>query len=814
MRAPSQIPRLADRPPAQAGYGVASNDANRDNARKASEISKLGWSVHYGTIDASFAGLGWHMVTVSDGRGRRTAVATSRDTPWGSQEDNSYPIGSNVIVAVNSFDHDNVFILGQAPVAALAADASFSQIATLGPVATTAADPLFQLMSAASKGGWIYTTADGPPIDSLICDWRVSNSLGGYILVSPLELTIAVDEVTYIRANTLEQEIEISGRKLDARADGIELFTPTPHMSVLKLGGGLQFLSDPEIAVEKFDALALAGTDNDFIYTFTPDPILVFSTYHFATPSGSLSTYGGHISCGGGPVELFQDSFAMVCPSSVKFLDYPSDGSEQFEGVSVFPPEDLDSRKALTDSLEQWKNTEFPLHFQKPLSRMASLTQEFLESNDNFIHVDSANGAFEDVMERLRTNESVYSVPPDLDVDIPFSGQQVGTKPVAAWITKLPDGSIFIGNETGGGIRITGTGVFIEGPSVRIAASKDVSIVGRDVNALAGRNVTLQANNHGRFYTGKNLNLIGATSHKGGVLIESRGYNSEFELPADAEDAVFAGVTVRAPRAQVACQAQDVILDAGVLGSGSLLLFSRSGSTLIAASNMIATHCVVNTMLYGGSDPSKPETLHWVNYGTASFDADMKVKNGWFDGSVSARNHIQSIYGQMADVDGVFGKVQNVAWFDQAISQYRQNSQQVMKRYQDFAKDVKARHADAPGVLSQKIRPNLAGGFVPTHRITEHYGTLNMQTTTSRVFQSHLGIATTPLYSLGVAYREGGSGEQSTYGWPGNMAEIVVPAVSGVRPLDESLFAMFGGESPSQTTITEESVAEALGTIQ
>lgn len=810
-----QVPFTNERSAPAQNFSVATNDYDRQQAHEGSIYGQPSWQLHFGIVDASFAGLGFHMVTVGDGIGRRPAKGSSNIAPWGASQSNIYSPGSSAIVAVDKRDPDNVVLLAGIPGSSIGSEDAFSHFGQLGPISGPNQDPIFAAFKSCDSLGWIYACDATIPIDNLDTDWRVTNSLGGSIFCSPCEMGMVVDEVTYVRVNTIEQEAEISGRRLSIRADGIELLTPCETISVMKLGGGLKLLEEVELKTVQFDP-SMAETDNGFIYQFDNPPVLVYSTYDYGLPSGRVSTTVGQGIFLGGSTDTIQTKVgSMSTGAELRFLDYGSVNPQLTKGWDIYPATaEQSDRDTKINHLKQWSEKEFPTHFQRPLGRLAKLGSEFLACADSFIHLEKIEaGSTTNFKQAISDNESVYSAPERVKLDEVFHGTNAGKKPIGTFCHQTDDGSIFIGNELGAGIRIVGSTVFIEGATIRMAATKDIAAIARDFQVLANRNATIQATRHGRFYTGINLNLISGISGRGGTLSECRGTNTEFELPNDAEDAIFCGITTRAVLSHVTMQGGDVVLDAGVQGGGAILLAAKNSHILTAAAGTISTWCSANLMLYGGSEV-QPSSASVFTQAAADFAGQLKASHAWFDGSVSARGNIQSVYGQMGDSDGIFGKVEDTSWFEQGLEQFSKGKESIGKSYSEFVKLLKERLIDKPGVLNRQIRPGLAGGFVPTSDAKAHYGTGNMQTSLARVFQRDLGVGDQPVYSLNVNYRDGGYGAQATYGWPGNTAEIDVPIPSTLDPIYASLKAMFAGQSPPNTTISKEKLAVTLSTFK
>lgn len=808
-----QVPFTDERSAPPQNYSLAVEDYSRQQSHSQSLYGVAGWELHFGVVDAAFPGLGYHMVTIGDGIGRRAAKADSNTSPWGARVSTTYSPGSSVIAAVDIRNPDNVVLIAGVPATDFGDEDVFAQFAQLGPITSVNQDPIFEAFKACDSMGWIYSTDAGLPIDNLDTDWRVSNALGGHIICSPSSIGLVVDEVTFIRANTIEQEVEISGRKLDVRADGVELFTPISTITTFRLGGGLRLLEEVEVTTSEFDS-SLAETDNDFVYQFSSEPILIFSYYAYGLESGYVeSSIGPRILLGGAVDAFSTESSGLSSSGELRFLDYGPSAGEPLSGWLVQPAEtSQSSRDAAIDALKQWSEADFPTHFHRPLTRLAKLGAEFLVCSDHFIHLEEIQEGDEGIKQAISDNESVYSAPEGVRIDDVFHGAKAGSLPISAVVQRMDDGSIFIGNELGAGIRISGTTVFIEGASIRAAVSKDIALVARDVQVLANRNATIQANSHGRFYSGINLNLISGVSGIGGTLIESRGSNIEFELPASAEDAIFAGITARSPLSHVTLQGGDVVLDAGVRGTGALLLASKSSHILMSAAGTISSWCSANLMLYGRNE-FQPSAASVFTQAAADLCGQLKASHAWFDGSVSARGNIQSVYGQMGDSDGIFGRVEETSWFEQGLEQFQASKTAVSSSYLEFVKQLKSRLIDEPGVLSQQIRPNLAGGFISTSKAQEHFGTANMQTSVARVFQRDFGVGDKPLYSLNVTYRDGGSGAEATYGWPGNTAEIEVAVPSTMESIYKSLKAMLDGQSPNVPQVTKEPLSISLATF-
>lgn len=792
------------------GNTILEDDNKLRQKDRSLKLNRSQWHVYEATVEANCSAYGWHTIILDGGKGAYTAKSVGKTVPWGPKTTSVYPVNSKVLVSVNDLSFDEAVILGSIDNHSLGAE-DFHQTSFIGSWSGVINDPLMSLVQNTEDSGWVFLSNSGLMTDQLNADWRISNALGGYILCSQMHIAMVVDEITHIYLNTVEQEVEISGRRIDIQSDGIRLSdSDCAKISKFQLSGGLKFETQPNFELKEFDLNQFKQTDNQFVYSVDDEIRRVFDYSLYAMVSGDLVTHQTNtVRTDGNKLTVHLSDHQMVMSNQVKFKETSRPDVETSE---VWPstPEDRDQLK---NRLEQWSEVDFPLHFQKPIKTLAAISKDFLDCQDHFVHVDTENAELSDisnVRQILSENESVQFH--SNDSDKVFTGSSAGESQNASWITKFDDGSIFIGNELGAGIRIVGTNVFIEGATVRVAATKDLNVISRDVNILTNRNINLQSQKHIRIYAGINANLIGGISGRGGTLLESRGVNRETELPQDAEDALFSGIVMRAANSHAVVQGGDVILDSGVRGSGSVVIRSRSGM-LLSTQGAITTVSQVNNMFYG--QEGRPTGGHVFLSNRVDLSATFKARDGWFDGSVYARSNMQAVYGRMADSQG--GRLQQVqqpSFFDSAMSNFQQVVSRVVENYQEFYQRIQENLFGQDRILAQNIRTQLAGGFTHPSNSEGHYGTKEMQPTLPSIFQSKYGITQKSMRSLEVRYREGGSSSVMTYGWPGNTSSIQVKTVTADASIYQSIRNLFTTEpTSSQTQIVNRSFANVFSTL-
>lgn len=153
-----------------------------------------------------------------------------------------------------------------------------------------------------------------------------------------------------------------------------------------------------------------------------------------------------------------------------------------------------------------------------------------------------------------------------------------------SYISLLEDGGVVIGDGYGGEIRMVAGCVTISAPG-------DVWLKGgRDVQAWSGNDVILRANKsvdisttekNVRIKSEKNVLVLAGNAEKdGGILLESRGSEQEYDFEQAGDSVKFAGVVLRAPKSNVVGLAHQIYMrtGGGDIQPGDIILDAAQGS--------------------------------------------------------------------------------------------------------------------------------------------------------------------------------------------------------------------------------------------
>jgi hypothetical protein len=138
-----------------------------------------------------------------------------------------------------------------------------------------------------------------------------------------------------------------------------------------------------------------------------------------------------------------------------------------------------------------------------------------------------------------------------------------------SYVSLLEDGGVVIGDGYGSEIRMTGGCVFITAPGdVWLKGGRDVqSWAGNDVIAKANKNIDLSATERNiRIKAERNVLVFAGnetSDRDGGILLESRAKNIEYDFEQCGDQIRFAGVVSRAPFSNVISLAKDIYLRTG-----------------------------------------------------------------------------------------------------------------------------------------------------------------------------------------------------------------------------------------------------------
>lgn len=786
------------------GPAQAASDVNSLAREQAQAGMSPGWELHYGVVQYSISQLGWHRVALGGLNGVVVASASGRVDGWGASVPETYQSGTKVLVGVDRISQAAV-ILGQMPLVETDANALFDLPTFAGSWADIGQDVAADLYMTATAAGGAQAIVNKAPSDQNSADWRVQSTTGIQLFVSPLEAGLVADDITGVWVNLLDQTLQLSGRQIELEADGMKLFSRLDtSYSKFQLAGKLEFYGDVDLSHSPKDIEQLRRTDNEFIYEFSADPVEIFTYNIYAVTTGVIEHNSDtKVVTGDGEIVQFA-SLTATSYSDLTFVEFgpgPDDEAEQW-----FPQPDAseDDRQQLSQRLTAWSDQQDFIHYMRPLYAFAHVASGWVLDLDHYVRnrQESDGEDADNLAEAFRLSESIQ-LHDDLESnqrDPIFQGQVLpGRTKRTAWVsTQNADGSIFIGNEHGAGIRLSGNSVFIEGASIRLAATKDLNVLARDVNLTANRDVNLVSQEFTRVVSNTNVAITGGAYGLGGVLIESRGNNRSVDLPENAQESVYSGVAIRSMNTQIMLYGGDVVAHAGANGAGQLLLRSDGGNLQMVTPFYAVTHSAGVLQTYGPE--SNPSRSHLFSSSQVIIQGTLAANHGWFAGSVNAGSNIQSFRGRVADsVGGQLARVTETGLFDSGINTFNQTRVEATTDYLERAEELIDRLTDNSGPMSRKTREELSCGFVSSSQAPEHYGAANMQPTYQSLFQASWGLSLKPMQSVNVIYKPNTSAAQFTRPWPGDTENVEIKVPAQVVLLGERIREILSQDPPQQS---------------
>lgn len=823
-----------DRPPPQGPSRIeARNTVNVGNSQQQSSIE-----MHYGVVQYGIEQAGWQRVALGNGRGVVATSGGGRSEVWGVYADQSYAVGTSVIVAVDTRT-GIATILGQSPLVSgndpgiTSPPIAFA--AQVGSWTTSAQDPLAKAYLSVTNAGGAYALARGPLADKHAQDWSVVGAMGSQITIGTLEAQLAVDDVTGVWLNLLDQAAEVSGRGITVAGDGVNLANDREaKVGRLQLSGSLAYFNDPELQQQSIQD---AGkTSSEYIYHFgaEADPVEQYQLNTYAMVTGAIShDRGQRVTTGEDQSVDFSLGSQVVIPQ-LRFIEHTpgdEDSPEQWfpapaeKSESQLTDEDIvkdkTARLKLKQRLTGWGNLLDRSHFNYPLYAFTSQAAQWCESVNQYIQVDTkpdvlgivdADAPADETSADYAQSESIQFGDAD-KLDSHFVGSVQDKPAVGGWIIKQEDGSIYIGTGLGAGIRLIGDSVFIEGGNIRLCSPKDISLIARDINVAANRDVNVTCKNFLRIASQRNIGIAGGLSGTGGVLIESRSTQNVGDLPDDPRLAMYTGVTLSALRTHVSMNGGHVFATASAGSVGKLYLRNKNGLSLISSNEQTVLHG--STLMHAfGDDPLQPESSSTFTRYAAILDTAIFAKDAWFSGAVSAGSHIQSYYGVMADSRGAHvGKVRYPEKFTTEIERQSSfNAENLSKVTGKLEESLKPLQDGDGGPLNKQFQQDLSLGYVADQDAVAHYGSKHLQPTYPAMFQPEIGYPTQSRAVFRVTYRPGSGRSKETYPWPGNTQSIQMQIPADSKPAVEKIKQMLTSD-PQYPKIRYISFAEAFQTL-
>ena len=135
-----------------------------------------------------------------------------------------------------------------------------------------------------------------------------------------------------------------------------------------------------------------------------------------------------------------------------------------------------------------------------------------------------------------------------------------------AGLATLKDGSVALYGGCGEEIKMSGGSIFFDAPGdIWIRAGRRVIIWGGDdVEVRAKNHMDLSTTSGSlRIKAENKLSMLGGNNHEGGVLIESKGIDSDYNFVNEGEDCKFGGIILKATEGTVATLGSTVYIRSG-----------------------------------------------------------------------------------------------------------------------------------------------------------------------------------------------------------------------------------------------------------
>lgn len=196
-------------------------------------------------------------------------------------------------------------------------------------------------------------------------------------------------------------------------------------------------------------------------------------------------------------------------------------------------------------------------------------THPFVYHENDFLVSDSARftGTASPNTSTLSQSDHILP-PPPIDFKVDHRYQEKLYK-LLSLIQIEDDGSIVIQEAMGGSITLSGGVVTVSGTSVRVVGGKNTYIAGGRIAMRSAKDVDINASSgRVRIAAHRDLELLGANSGSGGILIENRGAGESQQFPADPDNIRVGGVVIKSANAPLQAITAGVYIRTGVAGSG------------------------------------------------------------------------------------------------------------------------------------------------------------------------------------------------------------------------------------------------------
>jgi len=800
------------------GLTRAASDVDHDARFNNQQLSNQQWQILQGSVVVAIPQLGWHVVALEGLAGLIRAQVAGPTDIWGAQTVRAIQAGTSVLVACQEKTKRAV-IVGNLSNELSDDGETFYAASFAGSQSGLSQDAVNnEYMQAASDETLIRGFDINPLWDQHAGDWCVRSNMGNCILLDNFGIHLIADEITGVHVDMLDQSVEISGLDLDIKSQGLNFVSYNAGMvSCIAQGQAVwasasvtqSFLSstidikdqrDPEAQFQAYrESLADWRYELEYAELDEKDYSLHYPL-QMTTMTGSSGVHAAGLFTGVTRVDASPTATEI---HSANIYTVMSDLPGYTRSIEPRPSSDnntfVQPYRALRDAVADSQNTApnaVPPHLLQSLAVLDSLgVSDELPLSDGIKQVKetSVNKAWfpevqlepDSLLEALRTNESFTKtvVTPQPGTD--YYGPTIKSlEKLLSFIRMDKNGDIHIVNEHGSGIRITGTGIYIESCQVRISTLKDIVMLGRDVHVMANNDVAITANDNLRVYSQKNLVLLSGNGGTGGTLIESRGTNTGVETAADPSAVVYSGVAIKAVKSNVAIYGGSILAKAGDRSNnvaGDLILVSDNGDFYTSASSMYVRHSTSGTIDTFGSSRDRITSANYFGPNLTVLSSQLSVQSLWSQGDVVAKSNVIAATGSMATING--GTLGSILPRDrQTLTQSLQQLTRTLNDQQKLAGEVqrakKRAYFDTGRVLNSAVSRDLSSGF-PLEKTSESvYNTKVIQTTYQWEFLQSIkpnadsDVKTESFKFMKVNYKPDSSTSKTTHAWPGNNATV------------------------------------------
>lgn len=816
--------------PLSQGVGRSSHDTESQQRYQEGELGNRDWFVTRGSVILSIPQLGWHYVSLEGKAGITKAQIGGQSDIWGTQTVRAVQHGCGVLVATQRSTNESTIICQLSPEVSQSS-ASYVETSFYGSWTGLSRDPSSKMFGEITADNDDIQAYDiNPHWDQHGGDWGCRASNGIVFNVDTFGIRLATDDITGIYVDYLSQCVEISSRGLDLQGDGVML-------SCMQDGKSAVFALGPQIHRElDFDTKLQFGERQnvdeslaDWQLGLTDESVQLLSEFTHVYVNMTLDSedyetnrlrverdlstshvkdqIGQSISSATSSMQI------SVLPVSMEYRAHGESAGETHQtltSVSSLQSNTLSTLEAMIPGEEERDNIRGSL---KQVTRLvedvvASAKAASQETNNPFAKTGFntqpiisedllANGPSEsDYDEEYRDSESVIARAPGKDAPKGRTSAEKMDALLSMINVDRETGEISLFNEQGAGIRIIGTAVYIEGAQVRLAATKDVVTVARDIHQVANRNVQISANANTRVFSRRNVNILGGVDGTGGVLIESRSAGLDQKIEPDPQETDLSGVIIKSTRSHVSLLGGDVIAKAGDQEagiSGQMAFYADAGDLSLVSSARVVRFATGGHLDVFGSSTSNVTGVNLYSENLSAMNGTVFANGMWSNTDVVARSTVQAITGHMASRQGgPLGRVLNATPAIQTLERLSRTLQDSRSTARDVLKTASERHKGKDRVGHSSTFPAISSGF-PREGSTSVYGVkTSVPPLTQEYEQQQPDLE--PVRSLEVDYQP----DVTTSGlvtrpWPGNNSRAVSVRTSGNPVISRTLKVAQGG---------------------